>query len=227
MIVNPKKTAEQLAKACDEAYIKYPKSCSHSAWYVIQKYKYNQTHMVANQLIDYISSSSDWKEIQLSELSQLASDGVLIVGGRKELEHGHVIIVYPGPEKARGGYYNYNKATKDNVMISEKGSYARAMSTSMGSWPGAMSNGDKTVWDPWGKDAKFKTVKFWKYVGSVKSGASLSSPLKSIKKSAGAKTNQKPKWQGKATPKEHNKWTFKTITDCTHALAAKWQKVFR
>lgn len=43
----------------------------------------------------------------------------------------------------------------------DHGKYPPAMSTSLGSWPGAMSDGDKTVWDPWGTDAAFAKVRFW------------------------------------------------------------------
>jgi hypothetical protein len=48
----------------------------------------------------------------------------------------------------------------------KRGSYPPAMSTSLGSWPGAMSRGDKTVWDPWANDTKFESVKFWVYRSS-------------------------------------------------------------
>ena len=86
------------------------------------------------------------------------------MGGLKEKEHGHVIVVCPGQEKQSGGYHYKDKRTGKNELASPHGIYARAMSTSMGSWPGAKSNGDKTVFDPWGP-VKFKNVKFWKYVG--------------------------------------------------------------
>jgi hypothetical protein len=39
-----------------------------------------------------------------------------------------------------------------------------AMSTSRGNWPGSVSNGDKTVYDPW-EPKKFYKVRFWKFVG--------------------------------------------------------------
>jgi len=162
MAENTKKTAEELKIACNEAYESYPNSCSHAAWYVIQKYKPEQAWMNANALVDHLSASSEWQEVQSSDLSTLASNGELVVGGLKETGHGHVIVVYPGDEKKRGGYSAYNKE------IAQKGSYARAMSTSLGSWPGAKSNGDKTVWDPWAKDSKFNTVRFWKYIGTPK-----------------------------------------------------------
>jgi hypothetical protein len=222
MIENLNDKAKQLRKACGEAYKSYPDSCSHSVWYVISKYKNDQQYMIANKLLDYIASSPDWKEVQLNELSQLANDGILVVGGKKEHGNGHVIVVYPGDEKARGGYFYEGS----DVTISEKGSYARAMSTSMGSWPGAMSNGDKTVWDAWGSDKKMITVRFWKFVGPIRSDISQLAPTKTIKKAAGAKRHHKQKWQAKATNKRHDKWSFKTITDCTDVIAAKWQKLF-
>jgi hypothetical protein len=163
-------TAEELAKACQEAFKKHPNSCSHSTWYVIQKFKPGQPYMTANNLIDHISSNSEWQEVQESELSKLANSGVPIVGGLKEKDHGHVIVVYPGPEKSRGGYYYKSRRTGKNELMPEKGLYPLCMSTSMSinGWPGAKSNGDKTVWDPWGNDQKFKNVRFWKYVGPGK-----------------------------------------------------------
>lgn len=41
------------------------------------------------------------------------------------------------------------------------GDYPRCMSRAMGSWPGGVSNGDKTVFDPFGNDKKFALVKYW------------------------------------------------------------------
>ena len=167
MTENLNNSGDQLRKYCDDAFIKYPKSCSHSVWHVIRQYIADQPYMIANMLIDHISSSPNWQEVQPNELSKLASDGILVVGGLKESGHGHVIAVYPGSEKARGGYSVFNRSKMKTEVIQEKGSYARAMSTSIGSWPGAMSNGDKTVWDPWGNDKKFNNVRFWKYAGST------------------------------------------------------------
>lgn len=56
---------------------------------------------------------------------------------------------------------------------------------------------------------------------------SLSKPKKQIKNAAGAKKDQKPKWQPKAKPKEIDTWSFKTITDSFDAMNGKWQKVFK
>ncbi len=154
---------EKLKQACDQAFQIYPNSCSHSVWYVVSRYDSNFPYMPANQLVKYFEASPKWKEVQLLELSKLADEGVLVVGGLIEKTHGHVIVVYPGHERQDGGF-NLHGPKGKQVKAPPHGTYARAMSTSMGSWPGAKSNGDKTVRDPWGNE-DFKQVKFWKYVG--------------------------------------------------------------
>lgn len=165
------KNPETLRKACNEAFKANRKSCSDAVWYVIKQYKADQKLMQANALVDHLEKTpKEWQEVQLKELSGLASAGELVVGGRKEaVGSGHVIVVYPGPEKTKGGYYYTDKKTKKKVKCDEKGVYARAMSTSSADapWPGALSNGDKTVWDPWGRDDRFKAVRFWKYIGTT------------------------------------------------------------
>jgi hypothetical protein len=62
------------------------------------------------------------------------------------------------------------------LIMGNKGKHARCMSTSItssksmeeGFWPGTMSKGDKTVWDPRAKDETFKGVKFFAAPGSTK-----------------------------------------------------------
>jgi hypothetical protein len=132
-------------------------------WYVIKQYRPEQTWKNANALVKELISSPEWKEVKVTELSRLASDGVLVVGGATEIGHGHVIVVYPGPEKRDGGYHYKDRKGK-KVLARDHGSYALAMSTSRGNWPGSVSNGDKTVYDPWGPK-KFYKVRFWKFVG--------------------------------------------------------------
>ena len=155
--------AEKLKRTCDEAYAQYGSSCSHAVWYVISQYDPSQQYRQANQLVEYLATSPKWQPVAVNELSGLASQGTLIVGGlEKASGNGHVIVVYPGPEKPNGGYYTPRSSGKIQ-KVSSTGSYAPAMSTSMGQWPGAKSYGDKTVWDPWGNDADFKKVRFWRY----------------------------------------------------------------
>ncbi len=164
MAENASNKSDKLKQACDQAYALYPHSCSHAAWHVIKQYDKDQPYRTANSLIHHLTASPDWQEVQLYELSKLANDGVPVVGGAEDTPNGHVIVVYPGPEKYDGGYFYKDKKTGKNVKQGHHGIYPLAMSTSMGNWPGAKSNGDKTVFDPWGRD-RFKKVRFWKYIG--------------------------------------------------------------
>ena len=95
---------KKLKEACDRAFQMYPNSCSHSVWYVISQYDPGFPYMPANQLVTLFGASPKWREVQLTELSRLANEGVLVVGGLGEKSHGHVIVVYPGNERLDGGF---------------------------------------------------------------------------------------------------------------------------
>lgn len=157
----------KLKKACDDAYAKYNSSCSHAVWYIItQMLDKDFKWLDANHLVDFLNASTDWEDVSVDDGSALALTGVAVIGGlKKPGDHGHVIAIYPGPKKASGGYkYEYtDKKTKKKVTdtMRSHGNFPPALSTSIGTWPGAKSRGDKTVWDPWANDDLFKTVKFW------------------------------------------------------------------
>ncbi len=143
-------------------------SCSHFVWHVIQAFKPSQPYMTANSLVIHLAhSAAEWEAIDKSDsrkMAELASKGALIVGGRNNgTSNGHVIVVYPGNVKPMGGY-SYQRRGRSEIMRTE-GQYARAISRSMGNWPGAVSDGDKTIRDPW-SEGDFNTVKFWVYIPS-------------------------------------------------------------
>lgn len=165
-MVEDHEKAKYLAGACKDAFQLYQHDCSHAVWHVIRQYKPDQPYMQANHLVSHLFNNPQWKEVQLWELSSLANQGILIVGGLQGSPHGHVIVVYPGPEKPKGGYYYTDKETGETRMSPQAGMYARAMSTSISKnpFPGSISMSDKTVRDPW-PAKKFEAVKFWKYVG--------------------------------------------------------------
>ena len=158
--------AKILSKMCDEAFDLYRHDCSHAVWHVILTYKPDQPYMQANDLVSHLSRAAEWKEVPLSDLSRLANKGTLVVGGLQEHQYGHVIVVYPSPEKPKGGFSFTNKETGERELSAPAGMYARAMSTSISRtpFPGTISRGDKTVRDPW-PSKKFKQVKFWQYIG--------------------------------------------------------------
>lgn len=150
---------EVLTQAFDKPDAKH--SCSHFVWHVIQGYVPDQQYMQANQLLQFLARSPDWIEVDKNDsrgLANLAKQGALIAGGAEAQPNGHVIVVYPGDPKESGGYA-YSRNGKTEVLRSH-GLYARAMSRSLGNWPGAKSDGDKTIWDPWA-GAKFNGVKLW------------------------------------------------------------------
>lgn len=149
-----------LKTACDQAYEAAKDSCSHAVMSVIHAVlDAGMVHRNANGLIDHMTTS--WTEVTLDDGHYLANLGRVVVGGKKESSHGHVVVVYPGDKISNGGYQYYWKKGKKNLVMPATGKYPRCLSTSSGSWPGALSKGDKTVWDPWGSDANFAAVKFW------------------------------------------------------------------
>jgi hypothetical protein len=156
-----------LKTACDEAYTKHNNSCSHAVWHILTIIVDEQFQWLdANHLVDFLIASPDWKDVSIDAGSDLALQGIVVVGGlKKPGGHGHVIVVYPGQKKASGGYsYAYrDKKTGQMLtgMMRSHGNYPPALSTSNGTWPGAKSKGDKTVWDPWANDDIFPSVRFW------------------------------------------------------------------
>jgi hypothetical protein len=153
-----------LKVACDNAYDKNPTSCSHAVWDVIRsRVNQQEPHRQANALIKYLADN--WEKVALDDGYTLALKGTVVVGGLVGEPNGHVIAVYPSDKTESGGYaYEYyDKKKKATITLTMRthGKYPTCMSTSIGSWPGAISKGDKTVWDPWANDETFAKVKFW------------------------------------------------------------------
>lgn len=95
----------------------------------------------------------------LSEVVECVSCGELIVGGVVEFGNGYVVVVFFGVEKFNGGFDIFVKGKLIKVCV--MGFYFLVMLIFIGSWFGVMSNGDKIVFDVWGKDFSFSKVKFW------------------------------------------------------------------
>jgi hypothetical protein len=153
--------ATLLKVACQNAYEQYPDSCSHAVWSVIRARVDNGAeHRQANKMIDWLSAS--WDAVTLEKGFEAACKGRVVVGGLKGEPNGHVIVIFPGDKLESGGYSYYDKKRKKDLTLRSHGKFPPCLSTSIGSWPGAKSNGDKTVWDPWANDAVFKDkVGFW------------------------------------------------------------------
>jgi hypothetical protein len=151
---------QQLKAACDAAYEANKGSCSHAVMSVIHAVlDPKMAHRNANGLVDHWETT--WSEVSLDDGFHLANLGRVVVGGRKATPNGHVVVIYPGDRILNGGYLFFSKKLNKELVLPRRKAYPRAMSTSIGTWPGAMSKGDKTVWDPWGNDATFGEVRFW------------------------------------------------------------------
>ena len=161
-----KQKVHALQRACEDGFNdpSASKSCSHAVWVVLRKMKDpNEEYRQANQLIEHMSSN--WKEVTLEDGWKLANQGVVVVGGLKDTNNGHVVVIYPGDKIASGGYQipfeDPITKKKGTIKMRSHGDYPRCMSRSMGSWPGGVSNGSRTVFDAFGSDKKFAKVKYW------------------------------------------------------------------
>jgi hypothetical protein len=159
---DPAAAVAQLKAACDRAYDNNLHSCSNAVYDLIKELvNPGETYRQANEFIDYWDEN--WKSVSLEEGFGLANRGIVVVGGLKVLGgHGHVIAIYPGTKIPNGGYQYFYKPANKYLTLKPTGTYPRALSTSISTtWPGTMSKGDKTVWDPWAKDDAFSNVEFW------------------------------------------------------------------
>ncbi|MBM7130979.1 hypothetical protein [Dyella mobilis] len=148
---------QNLLTTAHKAYTLFPNNCSGSVHYVInQLVDPDAKYLLANQLLaSFEVKGSGWRKVTLEEASRLADQGQVVVGGLVEARHGHVVIVLPGKWKSSGGY------TARGKVMPHTGQYPLVMSTALGDWPGAKSDGDKTVFDPWGDRKTFQKVTFW------------------------------------------------------------------
>jgi hypothetical protein len=113
--------------------------------------------------------TATWDNVSLEDGFALANQGVVVVGGLANSQgHGHVIVIYPGTKIPGGGYTYWYPKTNKFEFCSHLVCFPGALSTRYGSavamprdWPGSLSCGDKTVWDPWGRNDLFDQVEFF------------------------------------------------------------------
>ncbi len=149
--------ATRLKEICDEAYDKFPNFCNQSTKYVLEKLVDPACPLEeANRMIDRIVSAG-WKEIDDDTAWTLANAGTVVVCGLKSTTgEGHVLVVYPGDRKMRGGF------TCAGTNYPEVGEFfPRSMSTSSAAWCGTRSKGDKTIRDAWSA-TDWPGVKRWR-----------------------------------------------------------------
>jgi hypothetical protein len=144
----------------NQAFKTYPKNCSGAVSFLIRNLvDPNFGTQLANPIAKGLTSGKlKWRRVTSNvEMQALANAGILVVGALYEPQNGHVLAVAPGQMKYHGGYSAYGSFLAVN---SRDGMFPLAMSTSLGSWPGALSNGDKTVRDAFRAD-QWPNVTFW------------------------------------------------------------------
>ena len=159
---------ERLLQTAHEAFKRFPGNCSGAVHYVIQQLvDPAMPGLLANDLLNWFADPRHgWTHVpDYTAASRHTDAGQVVVAGASEVGgHGHIIVVVPGAWKPAGGY-----AVK-GVTMPHVGNYPLAMSTALapagGSpWPGAVSDCDKTVYDPWFRSnpalSAFRGVTFW------------------------------------------------------------------
>jgi hypothetical protein len=71
--------------------------CNQGVWYVVEKFGYRGfSGLTANQMIDVMRSSLDWRPLPMEEAQNHANQGSVVVAGLQDHPHGHVCVVRPG-----------------------------------------------------------------------------------------------------------------------------------
>jgi hypothetical protein len=167
--------AEKLKRSCTEGHKLFPDNCSGNVRYIAGQMGYTLPSIDANSLVDYFNDATKgWKTVTEDEAQAAADAGELVIAGKRDTPNGHVVVVLPGGKTGTGGYeyewFNKKEGKTQTLTMSNKGNYPRSCSTSKGSWPGATSNGDKSVWDSWAGKG-YLGVQYWKAPAKAPPGA--------------------------------------------------------
>lgn len=155
-------TADQLKSACTAGRTKFPADCSGAVKHIAFQLGSALPSLNANQLVDYFNEAKNgWTVVDETRAQTLADAGNLVIAGKRDSPNGHLVVVYPGGKKASGGYAYTDKKSGKSMMAANHGQYPRACSSSLGGWPGAVSEGDKTVFDSWGSATNYVGVRYW------------------------------------------------------------------
>lgn len=142
---------------CTDAHSVAPKNCSGAVKHFAKSLGIYLPDRKANELIEYMQAN--WVVVTAAQAQDYADKGRFVVAGKKDATNGHVVVVLPGGMIDSGGYeYVKDGQTK---TAANHGKFPRACSTALGSWPGAKSNGDKSVFDAWGNATSYSAVKYW------------------------------------------------------------------
>lgn len=146
-----------LTAAGAAGYDAHPNDCSRSIWAMFQALHDDQPYRTANGWMAFLASpNSGWHQVSVEQAGDLANRGTVVIGGLAvQGGSGHVVMVMPGQARPAGGY-----AMPGGGTAPVYGAFPPSASGAASRWPGAHSRGEKTVADPWPRDA-FHRVTFW------------------------------------------------------------------
>ena len=153
---------QRLITVAHEAFERNPGNCSGAVHYVITHLvNANEPYRTANDLMKSVHRHENgWRQVvTLEEASNLANQGKLVIAGLANPDvgkSGHVVVILPGPWKQNGGF----SLPSGTVLPPGKLLSPPVMSTSSDHYAGAISDGDKTLFDAWGKDDR-KNITLW------------------------------------------------------------------
>lgn len=77
--------------------------CNMSVNHICGRMGYDKMKgMVANQMVDFLKRSEEWTQITMSAAQDLANQGCIVIAGKQEDPHGHVVVIRPGLEEYSG-----------------------------------------------------------------------------------------------------------------------------
>jgi hypothetical protein len=77
--------------------------CNEAVQYVAAKMGYDRFEgKLANEIVDTLNNDKRWAKVDSNEAAERASEGRLVLAGRKDQPHGHVCIVRPGTLEMSG-----------------------------------------------------------------------------------------------------------------------------
>jgi len=98
-----------LIDACCEAYDRFSLSrdvtgdgiketfCNLAVAYVCKQLGYHRLQgMVANQMVEFLKTSTDWESVPIQIAQDYANQGRLLIAGQSNAPHGHVAVIRPG-----------------------------------------------------------------------------------------------------------------------------------
>lgn len=140
----PANAVARLIETCNDAYDRFTSYCNQSTHHVLSTLVDPSWPLeLADAMINRIVAAN-WQVVNDATAIQLANQGIVVVAGLAAGSNGHVVIVYPGDGKPAGGF-----ECNGTLYPPVGGPFPRSMSTSISSWCGTRSRGDKTIRDAW------------------------------------------------------------------------------